>query len=166
MINRLVVTAASAALALSVSAGNLFPDDGIAQIVRVPRWQLVRLEQEGPMPEGLRASSDRTLDPIWSVESSTSVPFGVNKGDLVAFTAVTDREHMVNFTEAVRAHDPKLCSQPIDSSVKSTLLVHLGNIAWLTGETVKVDSATGGLLKDSPGREFWGREYEKGWKLG
>ncbi len=81
-------------------------------------------------------------------------------------TDVADREHMVNFTEAVRAHDPKLCSQPIDSSVKSTLLVHLGNIAWLTGETVKVDSATGRLLKDSPGREFWGREYEKGWKLG
>ena len=81
-------------------------------------------------------------------------------------TDVAAREHMVNFTEAVRAHDPKMCSQPVDSSVKSTLLVHLGNIAWLTGETVKVDPSTGRLLKDSPGREFWGREYEKGWKLG
>ena len=83
-----LMLATFAALALSASAANLFPDDGIAQIVRVPRWQLVRLEQEGPMPEGLRASSDRTLDPIWSVESSTPVPFGVKKGDLVAFTAV------------------------------------------------------------------------------
>lgn len=89
VVKKLAVTAASAVLAFSASAAKLFPDDGIAQIVRVPRWQLVRLEQEGPMPEGLRASSDRTLDPIWSVESSTSVPFGVNKGDLVAFTAVT-----------------------------------------------------------------------------
>ena len=80
-------------------------------------------------------------------------------------TDVADHEHMVNFTSAVRARDPKLCSQPIDSSVKSTLLVHLGNIAWLTGETVRVDPATGLLAKGSPGAEFWGRTYEKGWEL-
>ena len=80
-------------------------------------------------------------------------------------TDVADREHMQNFVAAVRARDPKLCSQPIDSSVKSTLLVHLGNIAWLTGETVRVDPATGLLAKGSPGAEFWGRTYEKGWEL-
>ena len=80
-------------------------------------------------------------------------------------TDVADHEHMINFTEAVRAKDPAKCSQPIDSSVKSTLLVHLGNIAWLTGETVKVDPKTGLLASGSPGAEFWGRTYEKGWEL-
>ena len=80
-------------------------------------------------------------------------------------TDVADHEHMVNFTEAVRARNPLLCSQAIDSSIKSTLLVHLGNIAWRTGETVKVDPKTGLLAAGSPGAEFWGREYEKGWEL-
>lgn len=80
-------------------------------------------------------------------------------------TDVADCEHMRNFVTAVRARDPKMCSQPVDSSVKSTLLVHLGNIAWLSGETVRVDPATGRLAEDSPGAEFWGRKYEKGWEL-
>jgi len=80
-------------------------------------------------------------------------------------TDVADHEHLINFTEAVRAKDPKHCSQPVDSSVKSTLLVHLGNIAWRTGETVKVDPKTGLLAAGSPGAEFWSREYEKGWEV-
>lgn len=80
-------------------------------------------------------------------------------------TDVADHEHMLNFTEAVRAGDPAKCSQAIDSSIKSTLLVHLGNIAWRTGETVKVDPTTGRLAAGSPGSEFWDREYEKGWEI-
>ena len=80
-------------------------------------------------------------------------------------TDVADHEHMINFTEAVRVQNPLMCTQAVDSSVKSTLLVHLGNIAWRTGETVKVDPKTGLLAAGSPGAEFWGREYEKGWEL-
>lgn len=95
---------------------------------------------------------------------------GVGTGDnaktsLTNPTDLADREHMMNFVAAVRAGDPKLASQPVESSVVSTRLVHLGNIAWLTGETIKTDPKTGHLLSGSPGAEFWGREYEKGWEL-
>ena len=79
-------------------------------------------------------------------------------------TDVADQEHMLNFVTCVRDHNVNT-SQPIDSSVKSTLLVHLGNIAWRTGEAVKTDPTTGRLCAGSPGREFWGRTYEKGWEL-
>lgn len=35
----------------------------------------------------------------------------------------------------------------------------------MNGETIKTDPKTGHLLSGSPGAEFWGREYEKGWEL-
>ena len=72
---------------------------------------------------------------------------------------------MANFVEAVRAKDPSLASQPVASAVRSTMMVHLGNIAAQTGEAVKTDPATGRLVAGSPGAEFWGRKYEKGWEL-
>ena len=95
---------------------------------------------------------------------------GVGTGDnaktsLTNPTDVADHEHMANFAAAVRAADPSVASQPVSSATVSTLLVHLGNIAWLSGETVHVDPATGRLAAGSPGAEFWGRDYEKGWEL-
>ena len=79
----------AAGLAVTVSsAENLFPADGIAQFARQGRWQFVALPEEGAVPAGLRAASEKTLEPIWSVETSAAVAFGVKKGDLVALTAV------------------------------------------------------------------------------
>ena len=83
-----LVSIVAIALSSAALAANLFPSDGISSLARGDRWQFVRLPAEGGAPEGLRAASDRTLNPIWSVESSAAVPFGVKKGDLVAFTAV------------------------------------------------------------------------------
>jgi predicted dehydrogenase len=80
-------------------------------------------------------------------------------------TRFADVFHIKNFVEAVRANDPALCNQPVDSAVRSTMMVHLGNIAAQTGEAVKTDPKTGKLLPGSAGAEFWGREYEKGWEL-
>lgn len=76
-------------LALAALAGeNLFPPDGLEQLAGGDRWQFVLLPEEEAMPKGLRAASEKTLQPIWLVESSVAVPFGVRKGDLVAFSAI------------------------------------------------------------------------------
>ena len=80
-------------------------------------------------------------------------------------TRLADVSHMANFVEAVRAKDPSLANQQVASSVRSTMMVHLGNIAAQTGEAVKTDPVTGRLLPGSAGAEFWGRKYEKGWEL-
>jgi len=80
-------------------------------------------------------------------------------------TRLADVSHMANFVEAVRAKDPSLANQQVASSVRSTMMVHLGNIASQTGEAVKTDPVTGRLLPGSAGAEFWGRKYEKGWEL-
>ena len=86
---RTFVVALLALLSLSVSAAeNLFPSDGIAQFTRQSRWQFVALSAKKGMPAGLRAASEKTLQPIWAVETSAPLAFGVKKGDLVALTVV------------------------------------------------------------------------------
>ena len=75
-----------------------------------------------------------------------------------------DAAHLGNWVTCVRNKDSKTPA-PAAEAHASTLLTHLANIAQRTGETVKVDPATGTLAKGSPGAELWAREYEKGWEM-
>jgi predicted dehydrogenase len=75
-----------------------------------------------------------------------------------------DAAHLANFVACVRDKNPRTAA-PAAVAHASTLLTHLANIAQRTGETVKVDPATGALAAGSPGGELWAREYEKGWEM-
>lgn len=73
-------------------------------------------------------------------------------------------EHLQNFIDAVRANDPGQLNQPITEGHKSTLLCHLGNIAYRTGRTVVSDPANGHILNDEDQQKLWQRDYEPAWK--
>ena len=75
-----------------------------------------------------------------------------------------DAAHLANWVACVRGKDVKTPS-PAAEAHASTLLTHLANIAQRTGETVKVDAATGALAKGSVGADLWARKYEKGWEM-
>lgn len=75
-----------------------------------------------------------------------------------------DAAHLGNWAACIRDKDVKTPS-PAAEAHASVLLTHLANIAQRTGETVKVDPATGALAKGSAGAELWAREYEKGWEM-
>jgi predicted dehydrogenase len=79
-------------------------------------------------------------------------------------TGNLDVAHLGNWAACIRAKDAATPS-PAAEAHASTLLTHLANIAQRTGETVKVDPATGQLAKGSAGAELWAREYEKGWEM-
>jgi len=74
----------------------------------------------------------------------------------------SDQPHLKNFLDAIRgaAHGAALA----EDAHKSTLLCHLGNIAWRTGRTLKIDPATGRIQGDREAQALWGREYRKGWE--
>mgnify|MGYP000651206481 CR=1 FL=1 len=70
--------------------------------------------------------------------------------------------HFQNFADAVREGKPLI--QPIEEGQISTMLCHLGNIAYRTDGAVKVDPATGNLAEGEAGQELWAREkYRDTW---
>jgi predicted dehydrogenase len=86
------------------------------------------------------------------------------KGKEVAKVAgsSSDAPHFQNFLECVRGGNR--LNAEIEEGHKSTLLCHLGNIAWRTGRTLHCDSGTGHVLGDRKAMALWGREYRKGWE--
>ena len=53
----------------------------------------------------------------------------------------------------------------IEEGHKSTLLCHLGNIAYRNGRTLNCDPANGKILDDVESMALWSRDYEKGWEV-
>lgn len=73
-------------------------------------------------------------------------------------------EHLQNFIDCVRAGDPSKLNQPILEAHKSTLLCHLGNIAYRTGRTVNCDPTNGHILNDQDQQALWQRDYDPQWR--
>ncbi len=75
-----------------------------------------------------------------------------------------DREHIVNFLEAIRSDRPLELNAEIEEGHKSTLLCHLGNMAHRTGHTIACDTQNGHVVGDDEAARLWRREYEPGWE--
>jgi predicted dehydrogenase len=71
-------------------------------------------------------------------------------------------EHLRNFVNCVRSGKPGELNQPILEGHKSTLLCHLGNIAYRTGKTVNCGDK-GHILVDEQQQDLWGRDYDPQW---
>ncbi|HRT07644.1 MAG TPA: Gfo/Idh/MocA family oxidoreductase [Candidatus Paceibacterota bacterium] len=80
------------------------------------------------------------------------------QADLFSFDSI----HFANFADAIR--EGKTLAAEIEEGQKSTLLCHLGNIAWRTGHTIDCDPQTGKILGDKAAQALWSREYRPGWE--
>ena len=75
-----------------------------------------------------------------------------------------DASHMGNFLEAIR--DKAKLNSPIAEGQKSTMLCHLGNIAYRTGTTVHFDPATRKIVNNPEADKLWARSsYRPGWEV-
>ena len=68
--------------------------------------------------------------------------------------------HLENFFQTIRGLDQ--LNAPIDDASISMAMVHYSNVAYRIGEGFEIDQT--GRMLSRKAMEFWGREYEKGWK--
>jgi predicted dehydrogenase len=70
--------------------------------------------------------------------------------------------HVQNFFQAIRGKEKQ--RSPVNEGAASTLLCHLSNIAYRTGEVLICDPKNGHITNSSKAMSLWKREYEKGWE--
>ncbi len=70
--------------------------------------------------------------------------------------------HLKNFLECIKSGERPHAD--IEIGHKSTLLCHLGNIAYRTGRTLNLDPANGHIQNDEAAAALWTREYRPGWE--
>jgi len=73
-----------------------------------------------------------------------------------------DSVHFGNFIDAIREGKP--LRSEIEDGQKSTILCHLGNIAWRTGHTINFDSASRKIVGDQTAAALGSRAYRAGWE--
>ena len=78
--------------------------------------------------------------------------------DLFGFDSV----HFGNFIDGIREGKPLRAE--IEEGQKSTLLCHLGNLAWRTGRTINFDPKTRKIIGDTEATALCTRTYRKGWE--
>jgi predicted dehydrogenase len=73
-----------------------------------------------------------------------------------------DTDHFRNFLDCVRTGQRP--HSEIEEGQRSTLLCHLGNIAYRTGRTLNLDPKSKTILGDDEAAQLWSRSYQPGWE--
>ena len=73
-----------------------------------------------------------------------------------------DTAHFADFLDAVRTG--RLPNADIEIAHQSTLLCHLGNIAYRTNSILNLDPSDGHILENEAAQRLWTKEYEPGWE--
>lgn len=73
-----------------------------------------------------------------------------------------DSGHFADFLDAVRTSRPP--NADIETSHRSSLLCHLGNIAYQTSSVVHTDPTNGHILDHAAAEALWTKEYADGWE--
>lgn len=74
----------------------------------------------------------------------------------------TNLPHFKNFAAAIR--EGSGLNAEISDAQKSSMMCHLGNIAYRMRTEIRFDSKTQRITDNPAAEKLWGREYREGWK--
>jgi len=95
----------------------------------------------------------------WTDHDQAGKEVGTGKSGVAG---MGDVAHVGNFIAAIRGEAE--LNSPIGEGQKSTMLCHLGNIAYRTNTVVRCDPRTGAVLDNPAAERLWGRPaYRDGW---
>ena len=125
-------------------------------------WEGLSWSPLGPHDSGFGMTFHGTEGSM-VIRSSGYVVFDM-KGKEVASGngAGGDRDHFDDFLSAVRTG--RLPNADIEKAHQSTLLCHLGNIAYRTNSILNTDPSNGHIRENPAAEALWGREYAPGWE--
>lgn len=81
----------------------------------------------------------------------------------VKFNSLDDA-HAADFIAAIRSGEYLKLNTEIEKGHRSTLLCHLGNIAYRVQRQLKCNPENGHILGDEEAMQLWKRQYEPGWE--
>ena len=73
-----------------------------------------------------------------------------------------DRAHMKNLFDCIRSGETP--NSEIEIGQKSTLMCHLGNMAYRTGSMVHFDPTKKQIIDNQAAEALWARDYRPGWE--
>lgn len=76
--------------------------------------------------------------------------------------SLTHEPHVQDFLDCARKN--RHPAADIEEGHKSTLLCHLGNIAYRVGRTIRLDDAKHQIVGDNEASQLWGRQYRAQWR--
>jgi len=89
--------------------------------------------------------------------------FTIDSRNIVSPAQRLDALHIQNFFDGIRKDVP--LNAEIERGHKSTLLVHLGNIAARSGNiSLKTDTENGHIIGNEEAGKYWERKYQPGWE--
>lgn len=125
-------------------------------------WEGLSWSPMGPHDSGFGVSFHGTEGTI-VVRGSGYTQYDMQRKEIGSGTGPGgDKDHFADFIGAVR--DGHRTTADIEIGHRSTLLCHLGNIAYRTSSTLETDAKNGHVINNVAAENLWSREYAKGWE--
>ncbi len=125
-------------------------------------WEGLSWSPLGPHDSGFGVTFHGTEGSI-VIRGSGYAMYDIRNKELDVQTgAGGDKDHFADFLDAIRTG--RRPNADIEKAHQSTLLCHLGNIAYRTSSIVNTDPKNGHIVDNEAAQAFWSRQYATGWQ--
>jgi predicted dehydrogenase len=137
-----------------------YPDQSATILYEMRIWTPYRLDDE---PEGAAIFGDKGYVIIGNSRWRAYAPDGKVVAGGASPGNQHDEAHKQNFIDCIKSGKRPNCD--IEIGHVSSVMCHLGNIAWRVGRTLRFDPATETIVGDPEANKLRGREYRSPWVL-